>query len=207
MNGMKVVSVAALAVVGAITVGGAVLVNGMGPREAAVTSRPSDNGISFGGPFSMTDVATGKTFTQANLQGKPTVMFFGYTYCPDVCPTTLSDISTLLEEMGADADKLSVVFISIDPERDTADKMKKYLSYFDKRIVGLVGTDQELATMAKAYGVYYERVPGKDGSTYTMNHTATVYLLDSKGDFKGTIDYQENQKTALAKLENLARSG
>jgi protein SCO1/2 len=154
-----------------------------------------------GGPFTLVDT-TGKTFTNKDLLGKPTAIFFGYTYCPDVCPTTLTDLTQLMQQMGKDADKLNVVFVTIDPARDTPSKLKDYLSSFDPRIRGLSGTDAQVARIAKAYHVYYNKVPAKDGD-YTMDHSALIYMMNAKGDFVGTLDYQEDQKSSLAKLERL----
>jgi len=164
-------------------------------------TRQLDASLQFGGDFQMVD-DEGMPVTQQDILGKPTVMFFGFTYCPDVCPTTLADLSDLIEKLGSDADKLNYMFVSVDPERDTPEKMHQYLSYFDERIRGLTGTPEQLAAMAKAYGVYYKKVP-LDGGSYTMDHTASVYLLNSQGGFVGTISFQENQTVALGKLQHL----
>lgn len=155
----------------------------------------------IGGPFELT-AQDGRRFTDRDLAGKPYAMFFGYTHCPDVCPTTLLEMTQRLEEMKADADKLRVVFVSIDPQRDTAAFLAQYLKAFDPRIIGLSGTPEQIAAIAKGYRVIYEKVAGRDGD-YTMNHTATVYLFDAKGQFSGTIAYQEPEETQRAKLKRL----
>lgn len=155
----------------------------------------------IGGPFELT-AQDGRRFTDRDLAGKPYAMFFGYTHCPDVCPTTLLEMTQRLEEMKADADKLRVVFVSIDPQRDTAAFLAQYLKAFDPRIIGLSGTPEQTAAIAKGYRVIYEKVAGRDGD-YTMNHTATVYLFDAKGQFSGTIAYQEPEETQRAKLKRL----
>ncbi|MFN0194396.1 MAG: SCO family protein [Aestuariivirga sp.] len=155
----------------------------------------------IGGPFAMTD-HTGKTFTEANLGGRPTLMFFGFTSCPDICPTTLTNISGWLKEFGDDANKINPIFVTVDPERDTPGVLKDYLTSFDDRIVGLTGTPEQLAAMAKAYRFLYAKVDGKDGD-YTMDHTATVYLLDGQARFVMTIDYHEVPSNAAAKLRRL----
>lgn len=160
-----------------------------------------DDSLQFGGDFQMVD-DEGTPVSQKDILGKPTVMFFGFTYCPDVCPTTLANLSDLMERLGDDADRMNFVFVSVDPERDTPEKMHDYLSYFDKRIRGFTGTPEQLASMAKGYGVYYKKVP-LDGGSYTMDHTASVYLLDSQGSFVGTISFQESQDVALGKLQHL----
>ncbi|NIX75498.1 SCO family protein [Microvirga terricola] len=158
----------------------------------------------IGGPFKLTS-QEGKPFTNEDLTGKPFAIFFGYTHCPDVCPTTLYDLTQDLESLGKDADKMRVVFITVDPAQDTSDLMKTYLSSFDPRIVGLTGTDEEIAAVAKAYKVYYRKVPTDSG--YTMDHTATIFLMDSKGDFYGASNFQESEEIRRAKLKQLIKNG
>lgn len=155
----------------------------------------------IGGPFEMVDSA-GRRVTEEALLGKPSVIFFGFTFCPEVCPTTLYELSGLMEELGPAADALNVVFVSVDPQRDTPEHLRDYLSSFDPRIVGLTGTPEQLETIAKAYHVYYKRVP-TDGGGYTMDHTATVYLMDAEGMFAGTIAYGEERGPALVKVKRL----
>ncbi len=157
----------------------------------------------YGGPFAMTDT-NGRAVSQADLLGRPTVLYFGYTYCPEVCPTTLLMLTTAMKQMGPDADALDVVFVSVDPGRDTPEEMKLYLSSFDPRIRGFTGTEAEVATIAKDYHVYYKREPGEGGNAYTMDHSATVFLLDRASRLAGTIDYGEAPQNALAKLTALA---
>ena len=157
----------------------------------------------YGGPFTMTDTA-GRAVSQADLLGRPTVLYFGYTYCPEVCPTTLLRLTTAMKQMGPAADALNVVFVSVDPGRDTPEQMKLYLSSFDPRIRGFTGTEAEVATIAKDYHVYYKREPGEGGNAYTMDHSSTVFLLDRAGRLAGTIDYEEAPRIALAKLTALA---
>jgi protein SCO1/2 len=156
----------------------------------------------IGGPFTLID-QKGATVTEAALKGHPSAMFFGYTFCPDVCPTTLSDLTLYMQELGADADRLKVYFVTVDPERDTQATMASYLEAFDPRIVGLTGARPAVDAMLKEYRVYSRKVEGKDGAPYTMDHTATVYLLDSNGQLVGTLDYQEKPEIAMAKLKRL----
>jgi protein SCO1 len=160
--------------------------------------------VPIGGPFRLTS-HEGKPFTDQDLKGKPFVVFFGFTHCPEVCPTTLYDLTQDLEALGSDADKLRVAFITVDPEQDTPELMKTYLSSFDPRIVGLTGTNEEIATAAKAYKIYYRKVPTENA--YTMDHSATVFLMDSKGDFYGTSNFQEPAETRRAKLKQLIKNG
>ena len=157
---------------------------------------------SIGGPFTLTD-DTGATVTEKTLAGKPYAMYFGYTYCPDVCPTTLFDLSRWIQKLGPDADKLNYVFVTVDPERDTPKLMHDYLSSFDKHIRGFTGTPQQIATIAKEYRVYYKKVPTDDGS-YTMDHSAIIYLMGADDQFVTVIPYQEDDAAALAKLKSLA---
>jgi protein SCO1/2 len=159
---------------------------------------------SIGGPFSLTD-QHGATVTEAALKGHPTALFFGYTFCPDVCPTTLFEMTGWLKELGPEADKLKVYFVTVDPERDTREVLQSYLSAFDPRIAGLTGTPEAIEKMIKAYRIYARKVP-LDGGGYIMDHTASVYLLNADAVFTGTIDYQEAPDTALAKLRRLVES-
>lgn len=160
--------------------------------------------VPIGGPFRLTS-HEGKPFTDADLKGKPFAVFFGFTHCPEVCPTTLYDLTQDLEALGSDADKLRVAFITVDPEQDTPELMKTYLSSFDPRIVGLTGTNEEIAVVAKAYKIYYRKVPTDSG--YTMDHSATIFLMDSKGDFYGTSNFQETQEIRRSKLKQLIKNG
>ncbi len=153
----------------------------------------------FGGPFTLTTHENGR-LSDTDLKGTPFVVFFGYTYCPDFCPTTLFDIGEDLAALGPEANKLKVLFVTVDPQRDTPEHMKLYLSAFDPRIVGLTGTPQQIADIAKAYKVIYQRVGSGD---YTMNHTVTVFLMDRKGQLFSTIGWQEPQESRLAKLRRL----
>lgn len=159
----------------------------------------------IGGPFTMADL-DGRPVDQDQMRGKPTVLFFGFTRCPEVCPTTLSTLAGALAKMGGDADRLNVVFVTLDPERDTPEDLRQYLAAFDPRIRGLVGTSAQVARMADAYHVSYRRVPTHDGD-YTMEHSATVELFDRAGRMVGEIGYGEDDVRTLAKLITLAFPG
>ncbi|SIQ20323.1 protein SCO1/2 [Rhizobium sp. RU20A] len=159
----------------------------------------------FGVPFTLTD-QTGKPITEAAFRGKPTALFFGFTHCPEVCPTTLFELNGLLNKVDPDGTKLQAYFVTIDPERDTPEILGQYVSNVSKRITGISGEPDKVLEMAKGFRVYYRKVPvdEKDpNGDYTMDHTASVFLLDKDGDFKGTIAYQENSDTAEQKLKNL----
>jgi protein SCO1/2 len=148
--------------------------------------------------FRLTD-HQGRPVGPGTLVGKPSMVFFGFTFCPDVCPTTLSDISGWLEELGDDADRLTVAFITVDPERDTVQAMAEYVTSFHPAIRGWTGADGQIARAAEGFRVTYEKVRS-DGGDYTMNHTGSVFLFDQKGRFVSTIDYHERRENAVPKI-------
>jgi protein SCO1/2 len=162
----------------AFTVGLAVLAT-----AAVLTLSPSrEQGVAaVGGPFALVE-HDGRAVTERDFLGKPFLVFFGFTRCPDVCPTTLFQISEILGATGPRGRGLRALFVTVDPERDTPDALKTYLSSFDDRIVGLTGAPEAVAAMEKAYRAYARKVPLKDGD-YTMEHTGVVYLIDGRGRF------------------------
>jgi protein SCO1 len=153
----------------------------------------------IGGPFQLTDQA-GHTVTEKSLQGRPTLIFFGFTHCPDVCPTSLFEISEVLRALGKDADRVNAYFISVDPERDTTAAMKDYLSSFDPHLEGLTGNPDEVSKAITAYRVYAKKVPLKDGD-YTMDHTALIYLMDRDGKFVAPFNLKQTPEQAAADLK------
>jgi protein SCO1 len=152
----------------------------------------------IGGPFRLID-QNGKTVTDQDMKGKPFLVFFGFTHCPDVCPTTLFDVSEVMRSLGPDADRTAALFITVDPERDTPASMKDYLGSFDPHLRGLTGDADALATVAKEYRVYYKKVP-LDGGDYTMDHTAIVYLMDKDGHFVSPFSLKRKPDVAAAEL-------
>jgi len=158
-------------------------------------------GIAIGGPIHLTS-QDGTPFDSASLAGKPYAVFFGYTHCPDVCPTTLSDISQATDEIGGKAKDFTTLFVTIDPERDTVPVLKDYISNFTAKVVGLTGTADQVAAAAKAFRVYYKKVPTSDGS-YTMDHTAVLYLMDSHGAFRSIISYTEDHDAYVRKIKEV----
>lgn len=156
---------------------------------------------SVGGPFRLT-AQDGSIVTSDGLKGRPYAIFFGFTHCPDICPTKLLELTNLMQDLGPGADRLQVLFVTVDPERDTVALLKQYLSAFDSRIKGLTGTATEIANVARAFRVYYKRIEGKSGD-YSMDHTATVYLMDARGTFAGTLAFDERPDVQLAKLKRL----
>jgi protein SCO1 len=156
----------------------------------------------IGGPFTLTDTA-GNPFTEKNLSGRPSAIFFGFTFCPDICPTTLYELAGLMEALGPQADAIDFVFVSVDWERDGPQQVSRYLQAFDGRMIGLSGTQAEIEAAADAFKIHVERVPLEDGG-YTMDHTASVLLMGPDGRFTGTLDYDEPMETKLGKLRRLA---
>ena len=155
----------------------------------------------IGGPFVLAS-ARGGTVDSGALAGKPYAVFFGFTHCPEVCPTTLYEMSNSLAALGDAAKDMRVFFITVDPARDTVAAMKDYVANFDPRIEALVPTEEQLAQLASDFRVYYNKVPTSDGG-YTMDHTATIFLFGRDGRFVGTIAYDEAPEMRQAKLKRL----
>lgn len=159
--------------------------------------------VPYGAPFELTDM-NGQPITQAAFEGHPSAVFFGFTNCPQVCPTTLFEMKDWFDKLGDEGKDIRAFFISIDPERDTPELLKNYISNVTNRVTGITGDKDKVAAMAKAWGVYFKKVDTSSGD-YTMDHTALVFLLDSNARFHGTIAYGENPDTALAKMKRLAK--
>lgn len=155
----------------------------------------------FGGPFVLT-APDGSSVTDKTLAGKPYAIFFGFTRCPDVCPTSLARMARLRKQLGPDGAKFNIVFVSVDPGHDKPADIGNYVALFGTPIIGLTGTEAQLAQIKKGYGVYSAKVP-QPGGDYTIDHTAAIYLMTARGAFSGTIDTHEPDATALAKLKRL----
>jgi len=178
---------------------GAIAVSGYSLRAGSETAfRP---GAPLGGEFSLID-QRGQPVTEAIFRGKPSVTLFGFTHCPDVCPTGLMEMAKWAEELGQDADKLSFVFVTVDPERDKPQVLGDYISAFSPRIVGVTGEPDAVNAMTKDYKIYSRKVP-VEGGDYVMDHTASMILQDANGNFAGTIATGEAHETGLAKLKKL----
>jgi len=157
----------------------------------------------IGGPFTLVD-QNGRTVSNETLRGKPTLIYFGYTFCPDVCPTSLLLMETAIEKLGPDAaKKVNLVFITIDPERDTQKLIKDYVGNFGPAFIGLTGTPDQVAAAARAYRVYFQKVPGKDGAPYLMDHSSIVYLLDRNGRFVTHFTHEAKAEAIAAGVERL----
>ena len=174
---------------------------------AFLASRQARNGNPgpFGTPFQLTTM-NGEPITEAALRQKPSAVFFGFTHCPEICPTTLFELDGWLKKLGPDAANVNAYFVTVDPERDDQPTLKAYVGNVSNRIIGITGTPDKVAAMLKGYSVYARKVPIEGSSDYTMDHTASVYLLDGAGGFFGTIAYGENPDTAVEKLKRLAQS-
>ena len=158
----------------------------------------STSGI--GGAFELTS-HTGEKITDKALLGAPFLVFFGFTHCPDICPTALFDMSEALRATGTEGAKLRALYISVDPERDTVDVLKNYMSSFDPRVMALTGDAQSVQNTARAYRAYYKKVPTKE--SYTMDHSSAVYLMDKNGQFLRTIDLKRDPQIVAKELIGL----
>jgi protein SCO1 len=167
------------------------------PKGAAGTLLAS----AIGGPFRLVD-QNGKPFGDSDLKGKWHLVFFGYTNCPDTCPTALNELSLALERLGKERDAVAIVFITVDPERDTPEVLKPYVANFDAPIVALTGTAEEVAQAAKAYRVYYAKHPRPDGG-YDMDHSAVIYVMDPQGRFAATFTPDSTAEAIAERLQKL----
>jgi protein SCO1/2 len=201
MSKLRIVLWVAVAValfgLGALSIGGLTLLS----REPGRGGASLQAGAPLGGAFQLVD-SNGASVSEAVFRQKPSVTLFGYTHCPDVCPTGLTQMGTWIEALGPDADKLRFVFVTVDPERDTPETMRDYISAFSDRIVGISGPPEAVHAMVKDYKIYSRKVPLADGD-YSMDHTASVILQDASGNFVGTIDAAESEDVGLAKLKRL----
>ena len=167
------------------------------PRGAAGTVLAS----AIGGPFRLTD-QNGKTVTDADLKGKWSLVYFGYTHCPDACPTALNDISIALEDLGTKRDAVRPVFITVDPERDTPEALKAYVTSFDAPILALTGTPEQVAQAAKGYRVYYAKHP-EAGGEYSMDHSSVIYVMDPQGRFTASFTHESTPEQIAERLKKL----
>jgi len=159
-------------------------------------------GVDYGKGFTLTD-HTGKPRTMADFKGKLVVMFFGYTQCPDVCPTTMADMATVMKELGPAANDVQVLFITVDPERDTQELLSHYVPAFDARFIGLRGDAAATATTAKEFKVYYAKVAGADPASYTVDHTAGTYVFDKEGHLRLFIRHGQSPALIAHDLRQL----
>jgi protein SCO1 len=171
-------------------------------RRIAAPSTIATPMMPFEGDFKLT-TQKGEIFTAANLLEKPSVLFFGFTNCPDICPTGLSELTELLAKLGDSSDKLQVLFVAVDSRRDTQAIVREYLTSFDPRIIGLTGSTDEIDLAVKTFKAFYEIVPGTGPDDYTVNHSAGMYLIDKEKRFIGKLDSHESLEVRLTKLRRL----
>ncbi|MTH96302.1 SCO family protein [Roseibium sp. RKSG952] len=175
------------------------------PVRAEQTSDALTPQAGAGGPFELVN-ADGETVTDKDYADKPKVVFFGYTYCPDICPLTMSDVRIWMENLGPDADKLHYIFVTVDPERDTPDVVGDYAAAFDDRIEALSGSQAQVDAVVETFQAYAEKAPLDDGG-YNVHHTAEVLLMDRKNRLVDTIAYQEEEDIAVSQLRQLIDTG
>lgn len=162
---------------------------------------PADAPVAIGGPFTLT-ASDGRRVSDAEFRGKWMVVYFGYTHCPDACPTALNSVANALDMMKAKGRDVTPVFITVDPARDTPPVMGRYVGLFDKQIVGLTGTEAQIEQVEHEYRVYAARHPSKDGG-YSMDHSSILYVMDRRGRFNSILDGAANPEDIAAKLEKL----
>lgn len=173
--------------------------------------KPSFNAVDMTGAdyakgFALKD-ADGKERTLADFKGKVVVLFFGYAQCPDVCPTTMTEMAQVKQQLGKDGDKLQVLFVTVDPDRDTPEVMKAYMGAFDPAFVALIPTQEQLAAMAKDYKAYYKKVDGKTPTSYSMDHSAASYIYDTQGRLRLYARYGAGVAPMVADVQALIKQG
>jgi protein SCO1/2 len=159
-------------------------------------------GLNYGNDFSLKD-HTGALRKLADFKGKAVVVFFGFTHCPDVCPTTLAELANVMKELGPMADKVQVLFVTVDPERDTPEVLAKYVPAFDPRFLGLSGSTAETEQVAKEFKAFYQKVPGKTAGSYTVDHTAGSYIFDAQGRIRLFVRHGQGTEPIVHDLKLL----
>ena len=198
---MRTLRIVLWAVVVLAAIGAGLLLLRGGKPDSGQTS--ASTAVSFGGPFTLVG-SDGRPFSSQQLAGRPHAMFFGFTHCPDVCPTTLARLVRLRRQLGRGAEAFAIVFVTVDPERDGPTEVGKYAELFGEPVIGLTGSPSQVEQVKKQHGIYSAKVPDGDGS-YSVDHTATVLLFDRNREFIATISPEENGEAALAKLRRIAR--
>jgi protein SCO1/2 len=199
-EGLKTLRLALWGVVALVV--GVGLVAMLAPGRSGPAQQQAAYADQIGGPFALR-APDGSRVTDQTLKGMPFAIFFGFTRCPDVCPTTLSRLASLRKQLGRDGDKFRIVFVSVDPGYDSPEDVGRYVEMFGTPILGLTGTEKEIDAAVKAYRAFYQKVPTNNGADYTIDHTASVYLMDAQGRLQSIIAYDETDTSALAKLKRL----
>jgi protein SCO1/2 len=202
-NALKAIAMAAMWA-------GLATVAGIGAAGCTEEAKPTFNAVDMTGAdyakdFSLTD-ADGKVRTMADFKGKVVVLFFGYAQCPDVCPTTMTEMAQVKQALGADADKLQVLFVTVDPARDTPAVMKAYMGAFDPSFIALIPTPEQLAATAKDFKAYYKKVDGTTPTSYSMDHSAASYLYDPQGRLRLYARYGSGVPAMVADVKALLKS-
>ena len=166
-----------------------------------LTSLPKKNFNKFEEPFNLVS-HNGEKITEKIFLEKPSILFFGFTNCPEVCPTTLYDISSWINELSLSSEQIQVLFVTLDPKRDTALKLSDYLSNFDETFFGITGDENEILNLSKAWGIYRKIIP-TDDLDYSIDHTSTIFLINKNSTVKGTIAFREQSEVAIKKIQNL----
>jgi protein SCO1/2 len=171
------------------------------------TSKPQDVvAEDFGGPFTLTD-HTGKTVTEKDFEGRYRLIYFGFTFCPAICPTELAKMTKALKAIGPTADDITPLFITVDPERDTADVLGKYIKMFDKRLIGLTGTPEQIKKSAKEYKIYYAKVQDPGMTEYTMDHSSFIYFIDPDNNLRAVFRAEDTAEIMAAKINETMALG
>jgi protein SCO1/2 len=192
-----------LALAGAAALGGC---DRLGSLAGAPTFHLTDiTGATFARSLELPD-ADGRPRSLADWKGKVTVVFFGYTQCPDVCPTTMAELAQIRKLLGADGDKLQTVFVTVDPERDTPEILKAYVANFGPNVVALRGTPEQTAAAAKEFKIFFAKVPGKSPGSYTMDHSAASFVFDAAGRVRLFVPYGSDPKNLAADIKQLVRA-
>jgi protein SCO1/2 len=170
---------------------------------ASTAFKNSDvTGLGYARDFALND-HDGKPRTLADFKGKVVVIFFGYTHCPDVCPTTMAEMAAVMKQLGPDADRVQVLFVTLDPERDTPALLKQYVPAFDPRFIGLSGDPEATARVAKEFRVFYQKAPGKGADSYTLDHTAASYVFDPQGRVRLFVRHGQGPEPIVHDLKML----
>lgn len=165
--------------------------------------RPPERPLGLSGAAFELASTQGGTFTEQDLRGTPSLIFFGYTFCPDVCPTSLAESTAWRNELGLSPDDLRIIFVTVDPERDLLENLKVYAEAFDPSVIALRGNAEQTDAVKSAFGVYSARVDDPEATEYLVDHTASMYMIGADGSFEGTISYGEDHATALGKIRRL----
>ena len=161
----------------------------------------TQTGFEIGAPFELTD-HTGQIVTEDIFIGRTSAVFFGFTHCPEICPTTLNDLANARQALAGDKGKLQIIFITLDPERDTVNVLRDFIPYFGEQVTGITGSPELVLQLARDWGIFWERIQTSGGG-YTIDHTATVFLLNGQGRMTGTVDIAEPPDVVEAKLKKL----